>query len=105
MKKAEKAAEAGKTAKAVLKNNQLPTKGKIRYVPPKNWTPSQPLPRENGEIVDRFGNVWEKGPSRTKGQNIEWDVQLSRTGNSRLGWASRDGSHLNISLDGKITHK
>ncbi|HGG7784212.1 TPA: polymorphic toxin type 17 domain-containing protein, partial [Neisseria meningitidis] len=22
-----------------------------------------------------------------------------------LGWASRDGKHLNISIDGKITHK
>ncbi|HFC8224401.1 TPA: polymorphic toxin type 17 domain-containing protein, partial [Neisseria meningitidis] len=23
----------------------------------------------------------------------------------QLGWASRDGKHLNISIDGKITHK
>ena len=46
-----------------------------------------------------------KGPSRTKGQEFEWDVQLSKTGREQLGWASRDGKHLNISIDGKITHK
>lgn len=23
----------------------------------------------------------------------------------QLGWASRDGKHINVSLDGKITHK
>jgi hypothetical protein len=38
-------------------------------------------------------------------QQVEWDVQLSKTGNTQLGWASRDGSHLNVSLDGEITHK
>ena len=81
------------------------TKGKIRYVPPKNWSSSQPLPKRNGGYVDKFGNVWTKGPSRTAGQSFEWDVQLSKTGKKSLGWASRDGSHLNVSLDGKITHK
>ncbi|WP_217990190.1 polymorphic toxin type 17 domain-containing protein [Pseudomonas indica] len=32
-------------------------------------------------------------------------MQLSKQGRSQLGWATRDGSHLNVSLDGKITHK
>ncbi|WP_366925713.1 polymorphic toxin type 17 domain-containing protein [uncultured Pantoea sp.] len=32
-------------------------------------------------------------------------MQLSRTGKSQLGWATRDGSHLNVSLDGNIIHK
>lgn len=91
--------------KGVLKNAQLPTTGKIRYVPPKNWTPSQPLPKMNGGVVDRFGNTWTKGPSRTTGQAFEWDVQLSNTGKGQLGRFSRDGSHLNVSLDGRITHK
>ena len=91
--------------KGTLKSNNLPTKGKIRYVPPKNWSSSQPLPKRNGGYVDKFGNVWTKGPSRTAGQSFEWDVQLSKTGKKSLGWASRDGSHLNVSLDGKITHK
>ncbi|WP_055666128.1 polymorphic toxin type 17 domain-containing protein [Desnuesiella massiliensis] len=93
------------TKKGILKNAQLPTAGKIRYVPPKNWTSSQPLPKLNGGFIDKFGNVWTKGPSRTAGQAFEWDVQLSKTGQSQLGQFSRDGSHLNVSLDGRITHK
>ena len=91
--------------KGSLKKAKLPTKGKIRYIPPKNWNPSETLPKRNGGYVDKFGNVWTQGPSRTKNQNFEWDVQLSKKEKSSLGWASRDGSHLNISLDGKITHK
>ncbi|WP_420493130.1 polymorphic toxin type 17 domain-containing protein [Serratia marcescens] len=59
----------------------------------------------NKGYMDRFDNEWTKGPSRTKGQPFEWDVQLSDKGKAQLGWASRDGKHLNVSLDGKITHK
>ena len=84
----------------------LPTKGRIRFVPPEDWNPTQPLPRgPNYGYVDRFDNEWVKGPSRTAGQPYEWDVQLSRTGRSQLGWLSRDGQHLNVSLDGHVTHK
>ena len=46
-----------------------------------------------------------KEPSRTAGQSFEWDVQLFKTGKKMLRWASRDESHLNVSLDGKIIHK
>ena len=91
--------------KSILKNNMLPTTGKIRFVPQKGWTASQPLKRINGEFVDRFDNVWTKGPSRTAGEPFEWDVQLSKTGREKLGWLSRDNSHLNVSLKGEITHK
>ncbi|MFD4715184.1 polymorphic toxin type 17 domain-containing protein [Streptomyces sp. NPDC058430] len=64
------------------------------------------LPRGTRKgYIDRFGNEWIKGPSRTAGQPFEWDVQLSKTGRAKLGWLSRDGSHLNVSLDGEITHK
>jgi len=94
------------TNKARIKYVELPISGKIRYVPPENYNPSNPLPRgPNNGYLDKFGNEWTKGPSRTVGQAFEWDVQLSRQGKSQLGWATRDGSHLNISLDGKITHK
>jgi filamentous hemagglutinin len=31
--------------------------------------------------------------------------QLLPKDKAQLGWATRDGSHLNVSLDGKITHK
>ncbi|WP_367652777.1 polymorphic toxin type 17 domain-containing protein [Erwinia wuhanensis] len=75
-------------------------------MPPEGYSPSQPLPRgPNNGYIDKFKNEWVKGPSRTAGQEFEWDVQLSRTGKAQLGWATRDGSHLNISLDGKVTHK
>ena len=101
--------ESPKTKKGLIKSNQLPTKGKIRYVPPKNWNPSQGLPtRKAGNktgFVDRFDNVWLDGPSRTYGQSFEWDVQLSSKGKQQIGWLTRDGSHANVSLDGRITHK
>ena len=32
-------------------------------------------------------------------------VQLSRKGKEMLGWLSRDGNHINVSLKGIITHK
>jgi hypothetical protein len=94
------------STKARIKYVDLPTEGKIRYVPEVDYTPSNPLPRgPNNGYIDRFGNEWTKGPSRTPGQAFEWDVQLSPQGKSQLGWASRDGKHLNVSLDGRITHK
>ncbi|WP_392564985.1 polymorphic toxin type 17 domain-containing protein [Orbus wheelerorum] len=46
-----------------------------------------------------------KGLSRTARQEFEWDVQLSKLGEKQFGWASRAGKHLNVSLDGEITHK
>lgn len=53
----------------------LPTTGKIRYVPPKGYSQSNPLPRgSNGGYKDRFGNEWTKGPSRTQGQAFEWGM-------------------------------
>jgi filamentous hemagglutinin len=73
---------------------QLPNRGGFaRYVPPDDWNPTERLPRgpQNG-YVDNKGNEWVRGPSRTAGQPFEWDVQLP------------DGRHLNVSLDGKITH-
>lgn len=94
------------STKARINYAELPNEGKIRYVPPKGYEASMPLPRgQNNGYIDRFGNEWVKGPSRTEGQPFEWDVQLSRQGRNQLGWATRDGSHLNVSLDGKITHK
>ena len=55
--------------------------------------------------MDRFGNVWLRGESRTKGQDFEWAVQLSKQGIQQVGWMTRDNSHLNVSLDGRVTHK
>jgi filamentous hemagglutinin len=92
------------TIKGRLKAAQLPTTGKVRFVPPKGYKPENPLPNKKGIFEDKFGNKWQKGPSRTEGQPFEWDVQLSSKGKAQLGWASSSGSHINVSLDGKITH-
>ena len=96
--------------KSLIKDAELPTQGSIRYVPPKDLKPAEGLPEvpvRGGKIGyrDRFGNIWVAGPSRTPGQNFEWDVQLSNKGREQIGWLTRDGSHANVSLDGRITHK
>jgi hypothetical protein len=91
--------------KEVLKKLNLPTTGKIRFVPPDWWSPGQQLPKgPNGGYLDKFGNEWVKGRSVTPGQSWEWDVQLSSTGKSQLGWLSKDGKHVNVSWDGEVTH-
>ena len=73
----------GWTVKARLKAAQLPYEGRIRFIPPKGYDPADPLYKGPGGIgyKDKFGNIWKKGPSRTKGQPFEWDVQLSKKGN------------------------
>ncbi|WP_010304007.1 polymorphic toxin type 17 domain-containing protein [Candidatus Odyssella thessalonicensis] len=76
--------------KSRLKEAKLPIKGKIRFIPRKNYNPSMPLTRgDNKGYIDRFGNEWVQGSSRTQGQSFEWDIQLSKQGQSKLGWASR----------------
>ena len=99
------AARAWTSIKSRLKAAQLPTSGKIRFVPPKNYSASSPLTRgpQNG-YLDRFGNEWVRGNSRTAGEAFEWDVQLSNRGREMLGWLSREGNHVNISLRGIVTH-
>lgn len=83
----------------------LPSSGKIRFVPDRGYNPATPLPRgpQNG-YVDRFGNEWVVGPSRTAGHPFEWDVQLSLRGRQQLGWLSGDNRHLNVSPFGEVTH-
>jgi hypothetical protein len=94
------------TIKGRLKAAQLPIEGKIRFVPRTDYHATNPIIRgPNNGYIDRFGNEWVHGPSRTAGQAFEWDVQLSNKGNLKLGWASRDGKHINVSLDGKLTHR
>ncbi|MGM9334681.1 polymorphic toxin type 17 domain-containing protein [Streptomyces murinus] len=92
--------------KGLIKDAQLPHSGRVRFVPDKRVSVNTGLPRGARKgYIDRFGNEWIKGPSRTAGQPFEWDVQLSKLGKAKMGWLSRDGSHLNVSLDGEITHK
>jgi hypothetical protein len=85
----------------------LPYQGRIRFIPEEGYNPNTPLPRgpQNG-YIDRFGNEWVVGPSRTPVHPYEWDVQLSRVGRSQLGWLSSDSdmAHVNVSPLGEITH-
>lgn len=100
-------AEATPSVKGRIKAARLPSEGRIRYVPPENYNPAQSLPRGiNNGYIDRFENEWVKGPSRTAGEDFEWDVQLSPQGKNQLGWLSPDDniSHINVSLKGEITH-
>lgn len=67
-------------------------------MPQRNYSPSEPLRKgDRGGFIDRFGNEWQKGSSRTIGYTFEWDVQLSTKGRAKLGWASKNGQYLNVS--------
>jgi hypothetical protein len=96
-----------KSNKQLIKEQQLPNKGKIRFVPKEKDLANGKLSKKDGGFVDRFDNVWKKGPSRTEGQAFEWDVQLYKP-NSKykhpLKWLSPSGKHVNVSLDGEVTH-
>lgn len=89
-----------------IKYEGLPRKGRIRFVQPERWNPANPVRGPQGGLIDRFGNEWVRGASRTPGEAFEWDVQLSRTGKAKVGWLSRDPdkAHINVSLEGRVTH-
>lgn len=90
--------------KSRLKTAELPTSGKIRFIPRKNYHPSEALRRgPNGGYVDRFGNEWVKPRGRIQG-DAHWDVQLSSHGKETLGRFSKSGNHINVSKDGRILH-
>lgn len=95
------------TVKSRIREAMLPQEGRIRFIPPSEYRPNVQLHKDsviNG-FKDKFGNIWTKGPSRTLGEAFEWDVQLSELGKLQLGWLSRDGKHINVSLKGRITHR
>lgn len=84
----------------------LPDRGPIRFIPEKDYDPKNPLKLVGKEgYKDKFGNIWRKGPSRTPGDPFEWDVGLSQRSQNPMKYWSRDGSHLNVSLDGSISHR
>jgi hypothetical protein len=83
----------------------LPTQGKMRYIPPKNWKGGTELPRtKTGGYIDKFGNAWEAGTTRTKVENIEWDVQPGKNMSPYLKPYSHGGTHINVSKKGKIIY-
>lgn len=55
-----------KSKKRAIKDAHLPTKGKVRYVPPKDWTPGNQLPKKGKGYLDRFGNVGKRVPLELK---------------------------------------
>lgn len=88
-----------------LKIVKLPIECKIRFIQDKDIIQTLLFQKNiNNGYVDKFKNEWVKGSSNTAEKKFEWDVQLSELGSNQLGWASRDGKYLNVSLDGKITH-
>ncbi|MBN8604867.1 MAG: hypothetical protein J0M26_27950, partial [Planctomycetes bacterium] len=92
--------------RAYQRDYNLPIrKGYARYIPPDSWSPNQALPRgQNGGFIDKFGNEWVQGVSRTPGQLWEWDVQLGRNASIYFRDKARGGTHVNVSWDGEITH-
>ncbi len=116
LKKLRKRNNKKTSIKSLVKAAELPHTGKLRYVPPKKFDVANGLPRgisKNGDegFVDRFKNIWVEGKSRTIGargfkqERVEWDVQLSPQGVQQVGWMTRDNTHLNVSLKGRVTHK
>ncbi len=97
--------DAGQPSKrGRLKKAMLPRRGKFRFIPNKEWDPRDRIKWDNVKkgYVDAGNNVWTTGPSRTPGQPFESDVQLD----PRSDWVkfSKDGKHLNVTLDGRISH-
>ena len=93
-----------KSIRGILKSLKLPVKGKIRFIPRKNWTSSQPLTKgANGGYLDKFGNEWVWPKGLTQGQK-HWDVILSARGKAMLGKFSKSGNHINVTQGGKIHH-
>ena len=87
-------------------------RGPFRYLPPKGYDPSQPLPRgPNGGFMDRDDNEWVEGPAHgiafADGDAREWDVQLSQRGEN--GWGRfaktiRGRSYVNVTKNGRFSH-
>jgi len=105
MHKAAEAAYASPKILAGAKKWNLPTNGPVPFVPPKRWNPNNPAKTADGKgYIDAFGNEWRKGPSRTKGEAIEWDV-IPKNKSGGLANFSRDKSHVNVSMEGVVTHR
>ncbi|WP_160160820.1 polymorphic toxin type 17 domain-containing protein [Actinomadura sp. K4S16] len=108
--------------KGLLKDQELPTRGKVRYVPPEgtsyNMAKAKGLPKGtlNGRtgFRDAHENVWVRGPARSQkslseGATYEWDVQLTKENQRRYRWLcererKKNITHLNVTPGGEISH-
>jgi len=71
-----------KLSKSLLKEAELPRKVRMRFIPSKNdllrgKLSTQKVGKKTG-YVDKFGNVWVKGPSRTKGEALNGMFNLQK---------------------------
>ncbi|HEY9886672.1 MAG TPA: polymorphic toxin type 17 domain-containing protein, partial [Vampirovibrionales bacterium] len=85
--------------KTLLKKFGLPTKGKIRFIPPKTGIKRT----SDGGFVDKFGNIWRNPKGNIIGEK-HWDVNLSNVGKNHFGRFSPSGNHINVTKTGKIHH-
>lgn len=92
-----------RSSKGLIKAAQLPTKGKIRFVPRASDIKNGQLLQKNHGYVDKFGNIWTKPKGNIVGE-AHWDVQLSGKGKNMLGHLSNSGEHINVTKSGKIAH-
>lgn len=103
--------------RSLLRDASLPggthATGPFRYQAPKRLKPGDGLPTtDNGGIIDRFGNTWQRGPAHGKasadGARFEWDVQLGESGKRAWGHSAKNGAsggqYINITPDGYLSH-
>ena len=89
---------------SAIKKANLPSSGKIRFIPRPSDVQSGKILQKQGGYVDKFGNVWKKAKGNSPQGELHWDVQLSKKGKQQLGHMSSSGAHLNVTNDGKIPH-
>jgi hypothetical protein len=83
-------------------------KGPFRFRPRRRYRPGNPLPQIDGGYIDRFDNVWKKGPYHgdpAKDFAFEWDVQLSPAGQKyykQFGIGKK--GYINVAPDGTLSH-
>lgn len=103
-----KADSSKPTTEQRLKKAGLPQEGDFRFEPPKKYHPGNKLPVAEGGngFVDRYGNIWRKGPYHGKPGlfESEWDVQLSEAGKRMWGRFARGKGYINVRPDGMLSH-
>ncbi|MEH7230515.1 polymorphic toxin type 17 domain-containing protein, partial [Bacillus safensis] len=82
----------------------LPNKGSFRFIPGGEVK----LNKQLDGYVDKFGNVWVKGPYHgdpSKNFQFEWDVQLSEKGMKEWGkYTKNSKKYINVAPDGTLSH-
>ncbi|WP_218669692.1 DNRLRE domain-containing protein [Ferroacidibacillus organovorans] len=96
--------EASTGLRGIVKAKGLPTDGRFHFVADGNKVEFN---RSKGGYVDRYGNVWVKGPYHGDpklGFTYEWDVQLSASGKNAWGKFANGKGYINVRPDGGLSH-